>query len=115
MYRDLKPSIRQHVLFDYDTKQQMADNIGISRFNFLNNISRIRKQGYIRGKKIDPSFIIHPEEDAYILYKFVIKDGGEKEPATVVSRVSKEAQDHSKTSEGSASRTFQIHDGGSKG
>lgn len=72
-YKNIKPELRGKLLFDYDNKIIIMDNLGIS-YNTLGNIfMSLRKKGYITGNTIKKELAIIPDKEFTISYKFMIQ------------------------------------------
>ena len=66
---------RSKVLFDYDTKIKMMDNLNISYYSFNNCLSKFRKIGLLSSKnELHKSLNIDPKNGIELTYKFKIHD-----------------------------------------
>lgn len=46
-YRNIKEHVRRNIIFSQETKNEMCENLGISRDSFNNNISILRKKNVL--------------------------------------------------------------------
>lgn len=75
LYSEYPDKLRRKAVFDYDTRQQMRDQLGItSQMTFNNYIKHLRKKGAIKGQDISEEFIVKPSKDYALIYNFKIKD-----------------------------------------
>jgi len=72
-FKELSEDVRGKILFDYDTKQNMRDFIGINEAVFNTTISTLRSKGFISGKilKSPINFNIDSPE---IIFKFKLEE-----------------------------------------
>lgn len=56
-YEYLDDEIRDKILFDYDTKKKILIELDINHQTLLNNITSLRKKGWIIGTKLSEKFI----------------------------------------------------------
>lgn len=48
-YRNIKEHVRRNIIFSQETKNEMCENLGISRDSFNNNISILRKKNILNA------------------------------------------------------------------
>ena len=73
-YRDIEIGARSKVLFDYDTKLQIRENIHIDEQSFNNCMTSLRKKGIIKKRGIETNYGLTPNDDgtASIVFNFKI-------------------------------------------
>ena len=62
-YKDLEESIRFKIVFDYDTKLKIREELNIKDYALQNLMTSLRKKGAIKNKRINPSFVPVLTED----------------------------------------------------
>lgn len=73
-YRDIKDSkLRNKLVFDYDTKMAIREEIGISGAVMDNLISSLKKKNILKGRNIINDFNINPE-NPQVTFKFIINE-----------------------------------------
>jgi len=75
-YKDIAQKERMKLIFDYDTKVDIVDNLSISPGTLSNIITSLRRKKYLTDKSISKSIIIHPDKEFAFKYIFNIKDEG---------------------------------------
>ncbi len=71
----------QKMLFDYDTKLQIANNLGLNRGRFAMILTSLRKQGIITGRTLNPAYtpgLNKGDKEFTFAYKFKLSDNGRK-------------------------------------
>ena len=71
--KDIPEEHRNKILFDYDTKKEMQNKIGLSGAYFDNCLSILRKKGIIINNKLIKNFLFYPDKDVKLTFNFVIK------------------------------------------
>ena len=56
MYKDLKEDVRGKVLFDYDTKLNMRDEISMNESTFNTTMSSLRSKGFLTKRSVVSSY-----------------------------------------------------------
>lgn len=75
IYKDLPEDIRFKTVFDYNTKQKIMEDLGISEDNLNAYFSQLRKIRILDGRKINPFFIVNPETSDYqVVFEFTIHE-----------------------------------------
>lgn len=72
-YKAMPEELRWKILFDYDTKMEMADNLGYSEDYINGMISMLRGKNIIKGKTLTSTFNIDPD-NPIIQFNFKIED-----------------------------------------
>lgn len=72
-FKDLSEDVRGKIIFDYDTKQNMRDFIGINEAVFNTTISTLRSKGFISGKTLKAPIKFDPTKPE-ITFKFNIEE-----------------------------------------
>lgn len=72
---------RWKVLFDYDTKMEMRNYLGISGQALENKLTMLRRKGFLVDNKLSPTYILDPENSFMLVYKWNI-DAEDSEPDT---------------------------------
>lgn len=75
-YRAIDIVTRQKILFDYDTKMAMKENIHIDEQSFNNCLTSLRKKGILKKRSIDTNYGLTPNDDgtASIVFNFKIDE-----------------------------------------
>jgi len=73
-YKDLDNSIRWKVIMEYDTKTEIQKKLGISAASMYNNLSALRKKGIIIKNKVHPNYLITPNKEFSLKFKFTINE-----------------------------------------
>lgn len=72
-YRDLDKEIRWKMVFDYDTKLKIMDNVPCDRQSLYNNISLLKKAGIVDNNTIKTNFGLNPDNPS-ITFNFKINE-----------------------------------------
>lgn len=72
-YRDLPKEERFKLVFDYDTRIKICNSLNISKGFFDNILTMLRTARILKGKTIRDQYLINPETDNKVTYKFNIK------------------------------------------
>jgi hypothetical protein len=68
---------RAKILFDYDTKIKMMDNLNISYYSFNNCLSKFRKVELLsKDNELHKSLSVEPKDGTELIFKFKL-DGTE--------------------------------------
>lgn len=73
-YRTVDVKVRGKLIFDYDNKIDIVNNLNTSLSTVNNAISSLRKSGYIIGYKIKDSLVIDIDDSFKIGFKFNIEN-----------------------------------------
>lgn len=73
-YKDIDPKMRGKLIFDYDNKIAIVDNLDTSLSTINNAITSLRKKEYLKGTIIKPQLIVEPTEEFKLGFLFNIKD-----------------------------------------
>lgn len=72
-YKDLPEEVRFKIVFDYDTKKKIADDLSISMDVLNNNFSVLRSKNIIVENKLAKGFQVYHDDDNFDLtFKFDI-------------------------------------------
>jgi len=71
-YKHIPKEDRWKIIFDYETKLKMKDNIGIDDFSFNNITTSLRKKGILSKKGIENTFGIDADKP-FIKFEFAIQ------------------------------------------
>lgn len=72
-YRDLPEEQKWKKVFDYDTKVQMMNEVGINEGHLNTYISILRNIHLLTGRQISHPFIFYPETGFELTFKFNFK------------------------------------------
>jgi len=61
-YKDIEIGARSKILFDYDTKLQIRENIHIDEQSFNNCMTSLRKKGILKKRGIETNYGLTPVE-----------------------------------------------------
>lgn len=70
--KDVKPDLRWKLIFDYDTKKEMSQNLNISIPSLGNNLSYLRKRGIIVDNKVVDSLLVYPGKTFKLTFNFSV-------------------------------------------
>jgi len=73
-YKSLNDKDRAKLMFDYDTKIEMSDNLNISMPTLNNMFLKLRKESIINKNTLKKMYRINPGKEFTIEYKFKIND-----------------------------------------
>ena len=71
-YKDIKEDLRKKLIFDYDTKAEIMENLSISANTLANNLTSLRKKAYLDNKTIRKGLDICPKDEFIMKYTFKI-------------------------------------------
>lgn len=71
-YRELPDRERFRLVFDYDTRQEICNSLNIPLGSLNNNLTVLRGKKIITGRVINKKFLLDPDKDPQVVYKFVI-------------------------------------------
>jgi len=66
-HRDLKEDIRYKIIFDYDTRVDMRNALGISEASFNNGLTTLRRSGIIVNNRLSKNLLVIPESNRFCL------------------------------------------------
>lgn len=69
-YKNTKEDLRWKMIFDYDTKLSMQENLGLSYASFSNSLTKLRKHGIIINGRVKEALLFKPDKDNVITFKF---------------------------------------------
>lgn len=70
LYKDMEENSKWKKVFDYDTKVQIMNNVGINEGHLNTYISILRNIHLLTGKQISKPFIFYPESGFELTFKF---------------------------------------------
>ncbi len=73
-YNDIEESEREFLLFNTETKKALENKLNISRASLENHFSKLRKKGFVIGRKIAPQYHIRYETHRDLLFSFRVKE-----------------------------------------
>lgn len=62
------------VIFDYDNKQAIREELGLSEASLNNNLSALRKKGMIKNNKVIKGLLIYPNKNSKLTFNFIINE-----------------------------------------
>lgn len=65
---------RWKLIFDYDTKKDIADTLKISVESLGNNLSYLRKKGIIIDNRVVSNLLVYPDKTSKLIFKFNISE-----------------------------------------
>lgn len=65
---------RWKVLFNYETKTDIRENLKLSVASMNNNMSSLRSKGIIKDGKISKNYLIHPTNECNIVFSFKVNE-----------------------------------------
>ena len=75
---------RWKVLFDYDTKMEIREYLGISGQALENKLTMLRRKGFIVNGKLNPNYVLDPGKSFALTYNWIIEaednEGDNQEP-----------------------------------
>jgi len=74
IYNELPDEEKWKLIFENGTKKHIAEKLNINIRHLNTYLSVLRNIKLLDGKKINKPFIISPEEEFSLTYKFIIKD-----------------------------------------
>lgn len=69
---------RWKVIFNYETKTKIREKLNLSVASMNNNISALRAKKIIRDNKIHKDFLVHPEGECDIIFRFKVNEPNSK-------------------------------------
>lgn len=73
-YKNLPDRERFRLVFDYDTRQEICENLGIPVGSLNNNLTALRIKKIVIDKTINKKFLLDPDKDPMVVYKFLTED-----------------------------------------
>lgn len=74
LYSNYDEKVRNKVIFDYDTKAQIREELNMTVHQFLNVLKSLRKKGALKGESINDNFKVYPDNPFAITFQFTITD-----------------------------------------
>ncbi len=74
IYSDYPPKLKYKAIFDYDTKSQIREDLGMTVHQFLNILKSLRKKEIVQNNYINEKFQVFPDQEFSVIYKFNITD-----------------------------------------
>ena len=71
---DIPLEHRWKLIFDYDTKMEIRSKLQLSDASMNNNLSALRKKGVIENNKVNPNYVVLPENKFILGFKFNIEE-----------------------------------------
>jgi hypothetical protein len=71
-YRSLDKKARGIIIFDYENKVAIMEELGSSMSTIVNAISSLRKKKYIIGNTLKEAIVVYPGENYSLTYQFEI-------------------------------------------
>lgn len=72
--KDIPFDDRMKIIFNYDTRREISDKLGISIFNVNNLYKSLREKGFIELYSINKKFLLTPETHGKFLFSFETGD-----------------------------------------
>lgn len=72
--KNIKEKNRWKLIMDYDNKSEICDTLDISEGSLANNLSSLRKKGWIVDNKVIPGLCIYPNGSFKLEFDFKIVD-----------------------------------------
>jgi DNA-binding MarR family transcriptional regulator len=72
--KDIEEKNRWKLIFDYDNKKEMAEDLKISVASLGNNLSYLRKRGIIVDNKVIQNLLVYPGKNFKLTFKFSVGD-----------------------------------------
>jgi hypothetical protein len=73
-YRNMENGDKWKIIFDNGTRKTIADKLNINLKHLNTYISILRNIKILNGKTINKPFIVYPDNEFSLIYKFNIKD-----------------------------------------
>lgn len=69
---------KSKIIFDYDSKMEMINNLGdMSYYSFNNALAKLKKVGLVsRDNKLKESILLYPGKEESVTFKFIIENEG---------------------------------------
>lgn len=71
-YKELPDRERFRLVFDYDTRQEICNTLDIPLGSLNNNLTVLRTKKIITGRVINKQYLLDPDKDPLVTYKFVV-------------------------------------------
>ncbi len=68
-YKDLKPEDRNRLIFDYATREDIAQKYGISKDVVYNIMKELKQKNVITGKEISPKWLLPEINSVTFVFK----------------------------------------------
>lgn len=73
-YYDIPPEEREFLLFNTETKNNLLKKLNISKPSLENHFSRLRRKGFLIGRRINPKYEIRYSTHKDLGFSFRIKE-----------------------------------------
>jgi hypothetical protein len=80
-YRDIEEQLKWKMIFDYDTKVAIMNEVGINEGHLNTYISILRNIRLLVNKTINQHFIFYPDTDFELIFKFTFEDEKQQDTA----------------------------------
>ena len=74
IYKKTPEEERWPKIFNKQIRRKIQEELGLNERLFNTHLSNLRKIGILKGRSINPLFLIHPEKDYTLSYKFNIAE-----------------------------------------
>ena len=74
IYNELPEEEKWKLIFENGTKKHIAEKLNINSRHLNTYLSVLRNIKLLDGKKINKPFIVHPEDEFSLTYKFIINN-----------------------------------------
>jgi hypothetical protein len=72
-FKSIESKNRWRLIFDYDTKKEIAQNLKMSVASLGNNLSYLRKRGIIVDNKVVNNLLVYPGKTFKLTFDFELK------------------------------------------
>jgi DNA-binding MarR family transcriptional regulator len=72
IYSNYEEKVRSKVIFDYDTKAQIREELNMTVHQFLNILKSLRKKGVLKGETINENYKVYPDNPFSVTFQFNI-------------------------------------------
>ena len=72
-YKETPEGERWEKIFSKEIRRQIQADLGINERLFNTHLSNLRKIGILNGRSINSHFLIYPEKDYALTYKFTLE------------------------------------------
>ena len=73
-FKDIPEKNRWKIIFDYENKKEIANNLKISVASLGNNLSYLRKRSIIVDNKVVKNLLVYPGKTFNLTFKFNVGD-----------------------------------------
>jgi DNA-binding MarR family transcriptional regulator len=71
--KEVKADLRWKLIFDYDTKKEISQDLKISIPSLGNNLSYLRKRGIIVDNKVVDNLLVYPGKTFKLVFNFKLE------------------------------------------